>query len=270
MKDYCDAINIPDNPRRIASMSSMACSRMVIESGKEPVMQIALRDRNRIALESDLYGAHALGVRNILLVTGDLPGLGSDPDAKVISDIDSIQALKIASRIMEGKNHSSEELEGIPRFHLGATVDPMAHPNKEHVQRMREKCEAGAKFFQTQAVYDTERLAEFLEMTSDIDAHLIAGVIPLRGPEMAEFMTEHVAGITIPDEVVQRLVLAAEGLEGEEMEEASQREGMVIARETINILKKMEPVDGVHIMAVGWESCVPELVKSTGLHPRPR
>ena len=269
LKDYCDAINIPDNARRIPRMSSIAGARLVLDTGFEPVLQIALKDRNRVAFMSDMYGAYALGVRNVLFVTGDPPGLGSDHQAIMVSDIDSVQALQLTARMMSGKDHTDEELEGVPEFYLGATFDPFAEPFNEHVQRTRLKHESGAQFFQTQAIYDIERFAEFLEAIADLDTHVLAGIIPVRSLEMAEFMTEHVSGISVPDAIIQRLKDSAEGLDDEVREEAIQQEGLLIAAEAINSLRSMDGVDGVHIMAVGWESCVPELVKSVGLYPRP-
>jgi methylenetetrahydrofolate reductase (NADPH) len=269
LKDFCDAINIPDNPRRIPRMSSIASARFVLDAGFEPVLHIAMRDRNRVALMSDLYGAHALGIRNVLFVTGDLPGLGSDTQAEIVSDIDSVQALQLATRMMAGKDHAGEELEGVPNLYLGATFDPFVEPINVQIRRTRLKHESGAQFFQTQAVYDVDRFAEFLESIEDLNTYVLAGVVPLQGLEMAEFMTEHVSGITIPDAILQRLENSAEGLDDEEQEQAAQQEGLLIATETINSLRMIDGVDGVHIMAVGWESCVPELVRSAGLYPRP-
>ncbi|MFW9887280.1 MAG: methylenetetrahydrofolate reductase [Candidatus Thorarchaeota archaeon] len=269
VKDFCDAVNIPDNPRRIPRMSSIAGARVALDTGVEPILQMAMRDRNRVAFMSDLYGAYVLGIRNVLFVTGDLPGLGSDTQAKVVSDIDSIQALRLATRMMAGKDHSDEEIEGVPDFFLGATFDPFVESVEHQIQRTKLKHESGAQFFQTQAVFNVNRFGEFVESLADLNAYILAGVVPLRGLEMAEFMTEHVAGITIPDVILQRLDNAAEGLDDEEKEKAVQQEGLSIAAETINSLKKIDGVDGVHIMAVGWESCVPELVNLAGLYPRP-
>jgi methylenetetrahydrofolate reductase (NADPH) len=269
LKDYCDAINIPDNPRRIPRMSGIACARFVLDAEAEPVLQIALKDRNRVAFKSDLYGAYALGVRNVLFVTGDLPGIGSDSQADLVSDIDSVQALQMAAHMMSGKNHTDEELEGVPAFFLGATFDPGIDQFAENVRRTRQKHESGAKFFQTQAIYEVDSFVEFMESIEDLDTYVLAGVVPLRSPEFAEFMNEHVSGVNIPDVIIQRLENAADRLDGEEREQATQAEGMMIATETISVLRRIKGVDGVHIMAVGWESCVPELVKSVGLYPRP-
>jgi methylenetetrahydrofolate reductase (NADPH) len=171
--------------------------------------------------------------------------------------------------MMAGKDHTEEELEGAPDFFLGSTCDPFAEPFDEQIRRTRLKHKEGAQFFQTQAVYDIDRFTEFVESIEDLDSYILAGVVPLRGIEMAEFMTEHVYGITIPDEILQRLEDSAEGLDDEEKEQAMQQEGLSIAIETISSLKLINGVNGVHIMAVGWESCVPEIVKSAGLYPRP-
>jgi 5,10-methylenetetrahydrofolate reductase len=269
VKGFCDSVNIPDNPRRLPRMSSIAGARLALDTGVEPILQIAMRDRNRVALMSDLYGAYALGIRNVLFITGDLPGLGSDAQAKIVSDIDSVQALRLAARMMAGKDHTDEEIEGVPDFFLGATFNPFVEPVEHQIQRTKLKHESGARFFQTQAVFDTNRFAEFVECLEDLNTYILAGVIPLRGLEMADFMSEHVAGITIPDVILQRLENAADGLDDDEREQAIQQEGLSIATETISSLRMIDGVDGVHIMAVGWESCVPELVKSAGLYPRP-
>jgi methylenetetrahydrofolate reductase (NADPH) len=172
--------------------------------------------------------------------------------------------------MMAGKDHTDEDLEGVPEFYMGATFNPFTEPIDEQVRRIRLKHESGAQFFQTQAIYDIDRFAEFVDAIQDLETHILAGVIPLRGPEMAEFLTEHVSGINIPESILRRLENCAEGLDEEEREETTQLEGLQIATETINVLRRLDGVDGVHIMAVGWESCVPELVKSVGLYPRPR
>ncbi len=204
VKDYCDAINITDNVRGIPTMSSMACAHFVIEAGAEPVMQMSARDRNRILFESELYGAHALGIRNILFVTGDHTLLGSHPQAKMVYDLDSIQALQLASHLMSGKDLAGEELEGVPLFHLGATFNPNADPLELQVWRVEKKRDAGAQFFQTQAVYDTGRLEEYMEQIEPLGVKVLAGVIPLKGPKMARFMNERIPGIRIPEETINR------------------------------------------------------------------
>jgi methylenetetrahydrofolate reductase (NADPH) len=270
VKDYCDAINITDNVRGIPTMSSMACAHFVIEAGAEPVMQMSARDRNRILFESELYGAHALGIRNILFVTGDHTLLGSHPQAKMVYDLDSIQALQLASHLMSGKDLAGEELEGVPLFHLGATFNPNADPLELQVWRVEKKRDAGAQFFQTQAVYDTGRLEEYMEQIEPLGVKVLAGVIPLKGPKMARFMNERIPGIRIQEETINRLESAGAGMKGEERKEAVRAEGIEITLEIINHVKKIRGINGIHIMAIGWEESIPELVKASGLYPRPR
>ena len=270
VKDYCDAINITDNVRGIPTMSSMACAHFVIKAGAEPVMQMSARDRNRILFESELYGAHALGIRNILFVTGDHTLLGSHPQAKMVYDLDSIQALQLASHLMSGTDLAGEELEGVPAFYLGSTFNPNADPLELQVWRVEKKRDAGAKFFQTQAVYDTARLEEFMDQVEPLGVRVLAGIIPLKGPKMARFMNERIPGIKIPDEIVSRLETSGTGMKGDEKKEAVRAEGLAIALETIERIKTIRGISGIHIMAIGWEESIPELVRGSGLYPRPK
>lgn len=269
IKDYCDAVNVTDNIRGIPSLSSMACCHLLIDSGVEPVMQLSSRDRNRIAFESELYGASTLGVKNIIFVTGDHTLLGSHPQAKMVYDFDSIQALQIASRLMSGYDLAGDPIDGTIEFYLGSTFNPNADPMEMHAWRVEKKIEAGAQFFQTQAVYDVNRFKDFMQLL-DSKAKVLAGIVPLTGLAMAQFMQEHIPGILIPDDIIKRLEKAGDGLEGPEEQIAVQSEGLQIALETINEIRKMKNVNGIHIMAVGWDECVPLLVKSAGLYPRPR
>ena len=175
--DYCDAINITDNVRGIPSMSSAVCAKYVIEAGAEPIMQMSTRDRNRISIESELYGAYALGIRNILFITGDHTLLGSHPEAKMVYDIDSIQALQLASHLMSGKDLAGDSLEGTPQFLLGSTFNPYADPLELQVMRVEKKRDAGAKFFQTQAVFNPERLELFMDLARDLNVKVLAGIV---------------------------------------------------------------------------------------------
>ncbi len=269
VRDYCDAVNITDNVRGIPSMSSMVCCHFIIDSGMEPVMQLSSRDRNRIAIESELYGAYALGVRNILFVTGDHTLLGSHPQAKMVYDIDSIQALQIASHLMRGEDLAGDRLDGTPEFILGSTFNPNADPMELHVWRVEKKADAGARFFQTQAIYDVDRFRDFM-MELGGNYSVLAGIIPLKGPKMARFMQERIPGMLIPDELVTRLERAGEGLRGAARRSAVRAEGVQIAIDTIEQVKKIRGVNGIHIMSVGWDESVPEIVRGTGLYPRPR
>ncbi len=267
--NYCDAINITDNVRGIPTMESMVCAHFIIREGAEPVMQVSARDRNRIQLEGLLYGAYALGIRNVLFVTGDHSLLGSHPQAKLVFDFDSIQALQIARHLMGGTDLAGQELEGTPEFYLGSTFNPYADPLELQVWRVEKKINSGAKFFQTQGIYDIERFAEFMDRVRGMDTHILAGLIPLKGPKMARFMNRRIPGIIIPDEMISRLERAGSGLTGAAKRDAVRREGVEIAIETMEEVRKIRGVSGIHIMAIGWEDIVPELVQRAGLVPRP-
>ena len=268
--DYCDAINITDNVRGIPSMSSAVCAKYVIEAGAEPIMQMSTRDRNRISIESELYGAYALGIRNILFITGDHTLLGSHPEAKMVYDIDSIQALQLASHLMSGKDLAGDSLEGTPQFLLGSTFNPYADPLELQVMRVEKKRDAGAKFFQTQAVFNPERLELFMDLARDLNVKVLAGIVPLKGPKMAQFMNKRVPGIKIPDEFIQRIENAGHGLKDADRRDAMREEGLNIAYETILKIRKIKGIHGIHLMGIGWEDSIPELVKRAKLYPRPR
>ncbi len=269
IKDYCDAINVTDNPRGIPALSNVACAYFVIKEGAEPVLQMNGRDRNRILIQSDLYGAYALGVRNVLFITGDSVLMGTQPLSKMVFDVDSTQALDLARLLMEGFDLGGEEIVGSPSFFLGATFNPNAQPYEIQVKRIQEKIKGGAQFFQTQALYDLERFATLMDDVREMDTWTLAGIIPLRNSEMAETMNKKVPGIRVPEEMIFRLRDAEDGLEEEERETASRKVGLEIALETIEGVKRIDGVSGIHLMGIGWEESIPELVKKAGLVPRP-
>jgi methylenetetrahydrofolate reductase (NADPH) len=242
----------------------------VKDTGAEPIMQMSTRDRNRISIESELYGAYALGIRNVLFITGDHTILGSHPEAKMVYDIDSIQALYLARHLMGGTDFAGDELEGTPDFFLGSTFNPYADPLEMHVLRVEKKRDAGAQFFQTQAIFDTSRLEEFMDHARDLKVKVLAGIIPLKGPKMAQFMNKRVPGIKIPEEFIQRLEKAGKGLKGEEKRNAMREVGLEIATQTIESIRKIKGIAGLHLMGIGWEESIPELVKRSGLYPRPK
>ncbi|MDF1539409.1 MAG: methylenetetrahydrofolate reductase [Candidatus Thorarchaeota archaeon] len=269
IKDYCDAINVTDNPRGIPSLSNIACAHFVIKEGAEPVLQMTGRDRNRILFQSDLYGAYALGVRNVVFITGDTVLMGTQPLTKMVFDVDSTQALDLTRLLMEGYDLGGEELVGSPNFFLGATFNPTAQPFEIQARRIQEKINNGAKFFQTQAIYELEPFAALMEDVREMETWTLAGIIPLRTSEMAETMNNKVPGIRVPEEMVSRLRDAEDGLEDEERELASRKVGLEIALETIEGVKRIDGVSGIHLMGIGWEESIPELVKNAGLAPRP-
>ena len=260
----CDAVNITDNQTAIVRMSSLAGCILLKQQGVDPVMQIVCRDRNRIGIQSDVLGAVALGIGNILCLSGDHQKFGNHPTAKNVFDIDSIQLIQTLKNMRDEKKFlSGEDITGEVPLYIGAVENPYADPFKFRVTRLGKKVRAGVDFIQTQAIYDVTKFAQWMEMVTDrgLDkqVHILAGVIPIRSAGMARYMRDYVSGVSVPDEIVTR------------MEEAkiAKEEGLRVALEVIEQLKEILGVHGIHIMAVGWEDVVPEIVERAGLLPRP-
>ncbi len=270
MKEYCDAVNITDNVRGIPSMSSVVSSYLVSQVGIEPIMHLTTRDRNRIAIESELYGAYALGIRNILFVSGDHVFLGSHHQAETVYDVNSIQALKIASDMMSGYNYAGDELEGIPHFFLGASFNHNADSLEEEASRVEKKMESGAQFFQSQAIFDTDRFGDFLKHIENLPIKILGGIIPLKSPDTAEFMHHLIPGIEVPPDIIERIRSAGNGYSEEAAIEIYQQAGLEISLELIEKLQSIKRIDGIHIMGVGWEESLAFLVRHSGLLPRPQ
>ena len=270
VRDYCDAINVPDNARGVPTMSSAICAHYVLQNGAEPIMHLTTRDRNRIALQSELYGAYALGVRNLLFISGDHARYGSHPDAKVVYDLDTVKAISLASSLGDGTDQAGDELEGVPHFHIGATFNPNDDDIETQVLQTEKKQGAGAEFFQTQAIFEPERLKDFMELVAGFKLKVLAGIIPLRDVEMAQFMNTQIPEISIPDEIVQRMEMAGKSMDEETRIEEMQKEGLEIALEIINDIKEIKGINGVHLMGVGWTESILELAKGADLFPRPR
>jgi len=264
LRHCCDAVNVTDNQTAIVRMSSVAGCLILKQQGIEPVMQMVVRDRNRLALQGDVLGAVALGIGNILCLSGDHQKFGNHPGAKGVFDIDSIQLLQALKMMRDEKKFiSGEDVSGeVPMF-IGAAANPFADPFEYRVNRLAKKIKAGADFIQTQAVYDVSRFAQWMAMLMekglDKQVHIMAGVIPIRSAGMARYMRDYVPGVAVPDEIVTRM----------EKSEAPKEEGVKIILEIIDELKEMPGVHGIHIMAVGWEDIVPEVVEESGLMPRP-
>ena len=260
----CDAVNITDNQTAIVRMSSLSGCILLKQQGVDPVMQIVCRDRNRIAIQSDVLGAVALGIGNVLCLSGDHQKFGNHPTAKNVFDIDSIQLIQTLKNMRDEKKFvSGEDITGEVPLYIGAVENPYADPFKFRVARLGKKVRAGTDFIQTQAIYDVAKFAKWMEMVTDqgLDeqVHILAGVIPIRSAGMARYMRDYVSGVSVPDEIVIR------------MEEAkvAKEEGLRIALEVIEQLKEIPGIHGIHIMAVGWEDVVPEIVERAGLLPRP-
>ena len=265
LRDYVDAVNITDNQTAIVRLSSFASCLIARECGVEPVMQMVCRDRNRIALQSDFLGACALGIENFLCLTGDHQSMGNHPQAKNVFDIDSVQLLSILNDMKEKKIFQcGETLKGEVKAFLGAGENPFADPVEFRVYRLAKKVSAGARFVQTQAVFDVEMFARFMEEVRKMGlhekTHILAGVIPVKSPQALRYMQNEVPGLSIPASLLERM----------ERTKDPKEEGVRICVEIIEKLKTIEGVRGVHIMAIAWESIVPEIVQRSNLYPRPR
>lgn len=266
LNGYVDAVNVTDNQTAIVRMSSVAASTHLLSMGLEPVMQMVTRDRNRIALQSDIMGAFSLGIKNILCLTGDHQTFGSQPDSLNVFDIDSMNLVRsVRTMRQEGKDMSGFELNGSPRMFIGAAANPFADPFEYRVIRLAKKIDAGADFIQTQCVYNMDRFREWLRLAREEGltekVHILAGVTPLKSKGMAAYMNKRVAGMNVPESIIKRM--------GGVAKENMPREGINICLETIAELRELKGIHGVHIMAIEWEEIVGEIVEAAGLLPRP-
>jgi methylenetetrahydrofolate reductase (NADPH) len=264
LRNSADAFNITDNQTAVVRMSSFAGCVILLQMNMEPIMQMTCRDRNRIALQSDVLGAASLGIRNILCLTGDHQSFGNHPAAKGVFDIDSIQLLQIIKNMRDAGIFQSGDpiLAERPCVFLGAAANPYSDPFELQVDRLRKKIDAGAEFIQTQSVYNVEKFSRWMDdvQSQDIDkkVHILAGVTPLKSVKMAERMKFHVPGTDVPDAVYQRMKQATDPA----------KEGYAIASETIRELKTLSGIHGIHITALFWEEIIPALVKDAGLNTR--
>ena len=267
LKGNVDAINVTDNQTAIVRMSSIAVSALLKQMGLEPTMQMVCRDRNRIAMQSDIFGAYALGIRNILCLSGDHQKFGNHPTAKNVFDLDSIQLIQTVKKMRdEHKVLSGDEIEGPPQMFIGAAANPFADPFEFRVIRLAKKAAAGVDFIQTQCIYDMDKFERFMQMVRDRGLHekifILAGVTPLKSVGMARYMKEKVAGMEVPDEIINRMKAAGK--------EKAREEGLKICVEQIQRLKRIPGVHGIHLMAIEWEEVVHEIVERAGLLPRPQ
>jgi 5,10-methylenetetrahydrofolate reductase len=286
LKGYCDGVNITDNQTAIVRMSSIGAGAIVVQEGLEPIIQMTCRDRNRLAIQSDLLGAYALGMRNLLCLTGDHQTFGNHPNSKNVFDLDSLQLVKVVSEMRDdcifecGDSFKGQE----PRFFVGAAAAPFAGPTEFRPYRLAKKVKAGANFIQTQLVYDVPAFAKYMEKVRELGLHkqtyILAGVGPLKSPGMARYMKNMVPGILVPDELIERMNAAGapwadknkDELTKEDKRarsEAWKEEGIKICIELIQQLRQIEGVAGVHIMAIEWEEAVKSIVEGAGLYPRP-
>jgi methylenetetrahydrofolate reductase (NADPH) len=264
IKPYVAAINFTDSPSATPRMSSWACSKLAIENGAEPVMQIAARDRTRVGLQSEVLGATALGVRNILCLSGDNARMGPSPMSRLdVIDIDSVQMLWILRRMRdEGHYLDGRNIKFPPQMFLGAAASPYASEPRFQAIREHKKVNAGAQFFQTNLVFDVDRMDIWLNALAQRNVldkvYILIGITPLKTLKMAQYMNDTVPGVTIPDRLLKRLEAAGDGVE---------EEGVQIALELIEQIKTKQGIHGIHIMAVGWEEIVPRIVREAGLLP---
>ena len=266
LKGHVDAVNITDNQTAIVRMSSIGASALCVQMGLEPVMQMVCRDRNRIAMQSDIFGAHALGVRNMLCLSGDHQKFGNHAGAKNVYDVDSIQLIDMVRRMRdEGKVQSGDDIDGVPRMFLGAAANPFGDPFAFRVTRLAKKIAAGVDFIQTQCIYNMDKFKEWMRQVVDqgLDkkVHILAGVTPLKSPGMARYMANNVSGIEVPDELIKRISGVPK--------ENRAKEGIKICIEQIQELRQFPGVHGIHLMAIEWEHKVAEIVEGAGLSPRP-
>ena len=265
LKGYADAFNITDNQTAVVRLSSIGGSFILLDMGLEPIMQMSCRDRNRIALQSDVLGAVSVGVRNILFITGDHQSFGNHPGAKGVYDVDSIQLIKIVKDMRDSDVFQSGDkiLAGSPDVFIGAAANPFADPLEFRVDRLEKKIVAGADFIQTQSVYNLDKFNSWMDEVCsrglDKKVFILVGVTPLKSVKMAERMKFHVPGVDIPDEIYSRIKKSSD----------PKHEGCTISLELINEIKKIKGISGIHITALFWEEIIPRLVKESGFYPRP-
>jgi len=266
LKGVVDAVNVTDNQTSVVRMSSLSACVILKEMGFDPILQMVCRDRNRIAIQSDILGAAALGINNILCLSGDHQKFGDHPKAKNVFDIDSIQLIQTVRGMREeGRFLGGEEVKGKPVLFIGAAENPFADPFEIRAMRLGKKARAGVEFLQTQCIYNMERFERWMGMVRDRGLHekvaILAGVTPFKSVGMARYMKNSVPGMDVPDEMIERM----KGVPKEKQPE----EGIKICVETIQKLKEIPGVKGIHVMAIEWEEKVVEIVKAAGLLPRP-
>jgi methylenetetrahydrofolate reductase (NADPH) len=286
LKGCCDAVNITDNQTAIVRMSSIGAGALVVQEGLEPVIQMTCRDRNRLAIQSDLLGAYALGMRNLLCLSGDHQSFGNHPTAKNVFDMDAIQLVQMVAALRDARTFQcGDALKGQePRFFVGAASAPFADPIDFRPLRLAKKVKAGANFIQTQLIYDVPAFKTFMEKVRALGLHekvyILAGVGPLKSPAMARYMKDSVPGLWVPDEFIARMEatgapwagIAKDALTKEDKKaraDAWKQEGIGICIELIQQIREIEGVAGVHIMAIEWEEAIRPIVEGAGLLPRP-
>jgi methylenetetrahydrofolate reductase (NADPH) len=267
LKGMVDMANMTDNQTAMVRMSSWAGSLILLQEGIEPNYQMVCRDRNRIAMQSDILGAYAHGIRNILCLSGDHQQFGDHPNTKGVFDIDSIQLISVVKKMRdEGRFLGGDELDEAPKMFIGAAANPFGEPLDWRVHRLAKKVAAGADFIQTQCIFNMARMREWVHQANDMGltekVYILAGVTPMKSLGMAKYMKNNVPGIDVPDEIITRL----QGVEKKKVAD----EGIKIACEQIEEFKEMKGIAGVHLMPIEWEHRVPEIAERAGVLPRPQ
>jgi methylenetetrahydrofolate reductase (NADPH) len=256
IRNRVDAINVTDLQSSVMRLGSLAVCSLLKQKGFEPIFQVTCRDRNRLALQSDLLSASALGIENILALTGDHPKLGDHPDAKPVFDLDSVQLLQVAKKLQGGIDMRGNKLDGQPpKFCRGAVVNPGADPLEPQILKMEKKIEAGAEFFQTQAVYDVKSFENFLSKIKHLKTTILAGIVLLKSAGMAKYMNENVAGVNVPQNLIDEMASASKEDRGKKSVEIAGR-----------LIKELKPLcQGIHIMPIGWDKKVPLVIEAGDL-----
>lgn len=267
LRGCVDAVNITDNQTAMVRMSSWGASLIALQEGLEPNYQIVCRDRNRLAMQSDILAAYAHGIRNIVCLSGDHQDFGDHPDALGVFDIDSMQLIRMVRTMRdEGTFASGEAIDESPKLFIGAAANPFADPFEFGVRRLAKKIRAGADFIQTQCIYNMRKFSDFVTRARDMGilekVYVLAGITPLKSAGMALRMQKDVPGMEVPDEVIRRIGCVPADKQAEE--------GIRIACEQIEVLKQMPGVSGVHLMAIEWEHRVPEIAERANMLPRPK
>lgn len=275
LKGRVHAVNVTDNQSSVMRLGSLGAAHILLDAGLEPVYQLTCRDRNRLAIQSDLLSAHVLGLRNVLALTGDYVSVGDHPQAKPVFDVESVQLLDIICRLNQGRDcatvagpkplENGNELQGATDFFPGAVVAPEANPIEPQLIKFEKKVKAGAKFFQTQAIYDLDKFAEFMKFARQFDVKILAGILLLKSAGMANYLNKFVPGIQVPDNLINELKEARDRA-GDDKKLASRNQmdaGISIAARQIKTLREI--CDGVHVMAIGAEDKVPRILDEAGL-----
>jgi len=250
VKGLVDAINVTDGSGAIMRACSLAVANAVLGEGVDPILQMTCRDRNRLALQADLLGASILGIRNVLLLTGDDPKAGDHPDAKPVFDINSATLMQVARGLAHGKDMAGKELKGVPQFCIGAAADPGAKDLDVEMQKFQAKIDGGAQFFQTQAVFDIPSLRRFMEPAKTFGKPVLAGLLLVKSAKMARYMNEHIPGICVPELLIQEIDAAGD----------KPKKSVEIAVRLIRALKPK--AQGIHLMPIGWGHLLPEIISA--------